>query len=64
MCKQVDQLNLLVHYRSQASVNNSTKSCITGSYNQGATGMHKSAAALVNPLIARAVKVLHVQLHF
>ena len=28
------------------------------------TGMLQSAAALVNPLIARAVEVLHVQLHF
>jgi len=34
MWKQVDQLNLLYQYRSQASVNNWTKSCITGSYNQ------------------------------
>jgi len=41
MCKQVDQLNLPDHYRSQASVNNLTKSCITGSYNQGTTGMLK-----------------------
>ena len=29
-----------------------------------ATGMLKSAAALVNPLIARVVEVLHAQLHF
>ena len=60
MCKQVDQLNLLDRYRSQASVNNWTKSCVTGSYYRNAT----SAAALVNPSIARAVEVLHVQLHF
>ena len=38
MCKQVNLLDL---YRSQASVNNWTKSYTSGSYNQGTIGMLK-----------------------
>ena len=43
------------HYRSQASLNNWIKSCITGSYNQASLRCYrnaKSAAALVNPCMS------------
>jgi len=62
MCKQVDQLNLLHH--SSFSRQLTYRSCITDSLQSRYYRNAKSASALVDPLIARAIEVLHVQLHF
>ena len=57
---QVGLSELQLHYQTMCKQVDQKKCYNQGSYYRNAT----SAAALVNPLIVRAIEVLHVQLQF